>query len=54
MKKHLLPLLLIASLVSLQGCSAIQGIFKAGMWVGVLAVVFIVGLVIWLFTRLKK
>ena len=30
----------------LTGCSAIAGIFKAGVWVGVVAVVFVVGLVL--------
>jgi hypothetical protein len=33
----LLPL--VAVLVEASGCSAIEGIFKAGVWVGILAVV---------------
>jgi hypothetical protein len=38
----------------LSSCSAIEGIFKAGVWVGVLAVVVVVGLIIWLLTRMGR
>ena len=54
MKKNLIPLLLISSLITLQGCAPIEGIFKAGMWVAILAILFIVGLLAWLFTKMKK
>ena len=38
-------LLVLVLMVTLAGCSAIAGIFKAGFWVGiVLAVVIVVGL----------
>jgi len=30
------------------GCSVIEGIFKAGVWVGVLTVVGVIGLILWL------
>jgi hypothetical protein len=36
------------------GCSAIEGIFKAGVWVGVLVVVGIIALILWLVMRAKK
>ncbi|UQA57712.1 hypothetical protein [Polyangium aurulentum] len=36
---------LFALAVSLSGCAAVKGIFKAGMWVGILGVIFIVALV---------
>lgn len=37
---------LLASLALAEaGCAAIGGIFKAGIWVGVLAVVFIVAII---------
>ena len=32
-------------------CQAIGDIFKAGVWVGVIIVVGVVGLIIWLVTR---
>lgn len=36
---------LAAMMVSLSGCSAITGIFKAGVWVGIAAVVFVVAII---------
>jgi hypothetical protein len=39
-------LLMIVSLIS--SCSVIGGIFKAGVWVGILIVVVIIALIIWL------
>jgi hypothetical protein len=33
--------------VSLTGCTVIEGIFKAGVWVGVATVVGVVALLIW-------
>jgi hypothetical protein len=45
-------LLVLVALVS-SGCELVGDIFKAGMWVGVLAVVAIVGLVFFLVSRLR-
>ena len=51
MKRYsLFPLL--ALLVSLSSCEVIGGIFKAGMWTGVILVVVVVGLVIFLLAKL--
>ena len=36
------------------GCELAAGIFKAGMWVGVLMVVAVIGVVLFLVTRLKS
>lgn len=41
----------IALLLSLSSCQVIGDIFKAGVWVGVLAVVAIVGLVVFLIAK---
>ncbi len=54
MKKNLLFLILSAFLFVLSGCQAIGDIFKAGVWVGVLVVVLIIGVIIWLVTRASK
>jgi hypothetical protein len=35
----------------LSSCEVIGGIFKAGVWVGILIVVVIIGLVVWLIGR---
>jgi hypothetical protein len=33
--------------MSLCGCAVIEGIFKAGVWVGVFAVAGVIGLIVW-------
>jgi hypothetical protein len=38
-------LALMAVAVAAPGCAAIEGIFKAGVWVGVIGVVVVVGIV---------
>jgi uncharacterized membrane protein YkvI len=45
----ILSLLLLA--FALNGCAAIGDIFKAGVWVGALVVIAIIGLVVFLVTR---
>jgi hypothetical protein len=37
------PVILASLAVSLSGCAIIGGIFKAGVWVGVIAVALVVG-----------
>ncbi|MEX6691191.1 phosphatidate cytidylyltransferase [Danxiaibacter flavus] len=49
--KPLYHFLLIMCVILVGGCSAIAGIFKAGMWTGILIVVVVVGVVIWLITK---
>lgn len=46
-----LALLLCLSLTS---CEVIGGIFKAGVWTGIIAVVLVVALIIWLISRATK
>ena len=43
--------LLFLSTVALTGCEAIGDIFKAGVWVGVLLVLLVIGIVVWLLTK---
>jgi hypothetical protein len=52
--KTLLYFYLICLMTFMSGCSAIEGIFKAGVWVGVLVVVGIIALILWLVSRAKK
>jgi hypothetical protein len=40
--------------VTLSSCEVIGGIFKAGMWVGILVVVAIIGLILWLVSRGRR
>jgi hypothetical protein len=53
MRKHLLVIFLLFSFL-LDSCAVVGGIFKAGVWVGMLIVLFVIGLIIWLLTRSGK
>lgn len=48
----LFSLILLAGILS--GCEAVEGIFKAGMWSGILLVVLAIGVLIWLASRLFR
>jgi hypothetical protein len=52
MKKLLLPLLLFC-MTLLSSCAAIEGIFKAGMWIGILASAAVVGVIIWIIMKVS-
>lgn len=41
----LISLLLL--ILFLPGCEAIAGIFKAGIWTGIIAVIIVIALIIW-------
>jgi uncharacterized membrane protein YkvI len=45
--------LLLLSIVALTGCEVIGDIFKAGVWVGALLVILVIGIIVWLVTRTK-
>lgn len=47
-------LLLLAITLFSPGCAAIGGIFKAGVWVGVLAVVFVVVIIMFFVSKAGK
>jgi hypothetical protein len=40
--------------VTLTSCEVIGGIFKAGVWTGIIAVAIVIGLIIFLVTRGRK
>jgi cytosine/uracil/thiamine/allantoin permease len=47
------PLALIALLTTtLASCSAIEGIFKAGVWSGVIVVVIVLAVIIWIISKI--
>ena len=54
MKKNhaLIPFSLLLMTVMLSSCEAIAGIFKAGVWTGVLLVAGIIALVIFIISRM--
>jgi uncharacterized membrane protein YkvI len=43
--------LLLISTMMLAGCELVGDIFEAGVWMGVILVVLIIGVVVWLFSR---
>ena len=45
--------LLFLSMQLLPGCAAIAGIFKAGVWVGVLAVVVVIAIIIFIISKVS-
>lgn len=49
--KHLNYWLLSCMVLLLSSCEVIGGIFKAGVWTGILAVAVVVGLIIFLISR---
>ena len=52
MKQYsLLGLLALATVMALESCRVVGGIFKAGVWVGILLVVLVVGIILWLVGR---
>ena len=52
--KNVLPVMFVFLVTFLSGCEVIGGIFKAGMWVGILIVAAIVGLVLFLINKSRK
>ena len=48
---RLINSLLFIALLSFQSCAVVGGIFKAGVWVGVVAVVLVILLIIFLVSR---
>jgi len=53
MKKNLFlnQLIILMSVCMLSSCEAIGGIFKAGVWSGVLLVVVVIGLIIFIISK---
>lgn len=52
--KHTFPLaLLLLFTMTLAGCEIIGNIFEAGVWVGVILVLLVIGLVVWIVSRAK-
>jgi hypothetical protein len=49
---RLLPVLL--AVVALSGCELVEGIFKAGMVVGIFLVIFAVALVVFLVNKVRR
>lgn len=51
MNRLTLGLMVFAVTSLLSSCAAIEGIFKAGVWSGIIMVVIVVALIIWLISK---
>jgi len=50
--KKIFPIALIAFLcTTLSSCELVEGIFKAGVWSGIIIVVIVVALLIWILSK---
>ena len=54
MKNNLFLAALALLTVSLSSCEAIEGIFKVGLWAGIIIVVLVVGVILWLVNRFRR
>ncbi|MES2848843.1 MAG: phosphatidate cytidylyltransferase [Bacteroidota bacterium] len=52
MKNLSLVLVMLCCVVSLSSCEAIGAIFKAGVWSGILLVALVVGIIVFIISRL--
>ena len=52
--RALVVLIALVLIVSSAGCAVVAGIFKAGVWVGVIGAVVLVSVVVFLFSRLSR
>jgi hypothetical protein len=52
--RWLMLTLLVLSTLFLGGCEIVGGIFKAGMWVGVIGVVLVLVIIGFLVTKLRR
>jgi uncharacterized membrane protein len=53
MKKLILPTLAFM-LFFLSSCSAIEGIFKAGLYVGIFAIIAILVIIVFIYMKVRK
>jgi hypothetical protein len=45
--------LVLVLAVAVAGCEVVGGIFKAGMWVGIIMVVLVLAIVMWLIGKMR-
>lgn len=53
-QSSLLAITLVISTLALAGCELVGDIFEAGVWVGAILVIAIIGLVIWMVSKAKS
>ncbi len=53
MKTNVLISSLLLLAMSLTSCEAIGGIFRAGMWMGVIVVIIVIAIILWLVRKAR-
>jgi hypothetical protein len=54
-KRPNLPLLaLLVLALSSAGCALVEGVFKAGLWVGAILVLIVVALAVWILRKMRR
>jgi hypothetical protein len=53
MKNYTLLSTLLFLAITLTSCEVIGGIFKAGVWVGIIVVVLVIAIIGWIFSKLR-
>jgi hypothetical protein len=54
-RRPILPLILLLLIASAgAGCAAVEGIFKAGVWSGLIIAIIVIALVGFLLTKLRR
>jgi hypothetical protein len=55
MKNHITKTILLFLVIMLfSSCELVEGIFKAGMGVGIFLVLLVIALIVWLISRFRK
>jgi hypothetical protein len=52
-RRYVLSVLVVVVVIATSGCAAIAGIFKAGLWVGVILAVVVIGGGLFVFSRFR-
>ena len=53
LSRYWMLVLLVLAAVSVSGCEAIAGIFKAGVWTGVVMIVILIGIIGFIAARIR-
>jgi len=54
LKFFTVTILIFLNALMFSSCSAIQGIFKAGVWTGIIIILVVIGLIVFIISRAKK
>ena len=52
-RRRLLWLVMLVLALSSAGCALVEGVFKAGLWVGAILVLLVVALVVWILRKMR-